>query len=62
MSAEALRMFTADRVNRELAMYVEELLTGTDVPLDRLRYAQGFVAGLKRAVEIQQEAWKGMND
>ena len=61
MSAEALRAFTIDQVNKEAVLYVEDLVSSTDAPLDRLRYAQGFIAGLKRAIELQQEAWRGMN-
>jgi hypothetical protein len=61
MSAEALRVFTAEKVNKEAGLYVEEILTSTEAPLDRIRYNQGFVAGLRRAVELQQEAYIKVN-
>jgi hypothetical protein len=60
MSAEALRAFTTEKVNKEAALYVEDLLTRIEAPLDQLRYGQGFVAGLRRAIELQQEAYRGM--
>lgn len=61
MSAEALRAFTVEKVNREAEMYVDELVELTEATLDRMRYSQGFIAGLKRAVELQSEAYKGMS-
>jgi hypothetical protein len=61
MSAEALRAFTAEKVNREAEMYVEETLLSPESSLDKLRYAQGFVAGLKRAIELQDAAYRGMD-
>jgi hypothetical protein len=61
VSAEALRAFTHEKVNKEAEMYVEEMLLSPDSSLDKMRYAQGFVAGLRRAVELQNEAFKGMD-
>lgn len=61
MSAEALRAFTHEKVNKEAEMYVEELIGQIDGPLERVRYNQGFIAGLRRAVELQNEAFKGLN-
>lgn len=61
MSAEALRAFTHEKVNKEAEMYVEELIGQIDGPLERVRYNQGFIAGLRRAVELQEEAFKGIN-
>jgi hypothetical protein len=61
MSAEALRAFTIDKVNKEASMFVEETMTGREMPLDAIRYNQGFVAGMRRAVELQQEAYRGMD-
>lgn len=61
MSAEALRAFTHEKVNKEAEMYVEELIGQIDGPLDRVRYNQGYVAGLRRAMELQDEAYKGMD-
>ena len=56
MSAEALRAFTHEKVNKEAEMYVEELIGQIDGTLDRVRYNQGYVAGLRRAMELQDEA------
>lgn len=60
MSAEALRAFTAEKVNKEAAFFVDDLTTAIEAPLDRLRYTQGFLAGLRRALELQQDAYMGM--
>ena len=61
MSAEALRAFTIEKVNKEAALYVEDMLTRIEAPLDHMRFAQGYVAGLRRAIELQQEAYRGMD-
>lgn len=60
MSAEALRAFTTEKINKEAAFFVDDLATAIEAPLDRLRYTQGFLAGLRRALELQQDAYKGL--
>lgn len=60
MSAELLRQITIERVNKEIAAEIEALVELHDQPLDMIRVAQGRIAGLKRAVEIQNESYKGM--
>ena len=61
MAAELLRMVTIDRVNKRIGEYVEVLLGFHDRPLDEIRLMQGKIAGLREAVELQNEAYKGMD-
>lgn len=60
MSAEALRAYTIDRINKRIGEHAGDLIERADAPLEQMRYAQGMIAGLKEAVELQNEAYKGM--
>lgn len=62
MSAEALRAFTAEKVRGKINEYAEELSEQTEWPVDRLRLNQGIIRGLREALDLQQEAYKGMGD
>lgn len=58
MSAEALRGITAELVDKEAAGFLDALVNEIEAPLDRLRYCQGYLAGMHRALELQKEAYK----
>ncbi len=60
MSAEALRAFTTEKVNTEIGDYARDLVEKSAAPLDEMRFAQGFIAGLKRGLELQNEAYRVM--
>lgn len=60
MSAEALRAFTIEKINKRANEHAEDLIGRADAPLDQMRYAQGVIRGLREAVELQNEAYKGM--
>lgn len=60
MSAELLRQVTIERVNKEIAIEVEALVDLHDQPLDVIRVAQGRIAGMKRVIEIQNDAMRGL--
>lgn len=61
MSAELLQQVTIDRINRAIDEQVYFLTETHDQPLDTIRIAQGTIRGLKMAVELQSEAYKGMS-
>ena len=54
-------MVTVDKVNKRIDEYVEALLGFHDRPLDEIRLMQGKIAGLREAVELQTEAYRGMD-
>lgn len=62
MSAEALRAYTRDKVATRIGEYTEEAIAATDWPLDKIRLNQGIIRGMREALDLQQEAYKGMGD
>lgn len=60
--SELLRQLTVERINRRIREHVDTLTDGHTLDLTDLRLAQGKIAGLVEAVEIQNEAFKGMRD
>lgn len=60
MSAEALQHHTVQKVRDRIEDYAGELCELADAPLDRLRFSQGVIAGLREALELQRAAYKEM--
>ena len=61
MSAELLRQITIDRINKAIDEQVDYLTETHDQPLDAIRIAQGTIRGLKLAVQLQDQIYRGMN-
>lgn len=62
MSAEALRAYTREKVQARINDYAEELSGQTEWTVDQMRLNQGIIRGMREALDLQQEAYKGMGD